>query len=94
MAQKSFTEQKKRQRLLIGIMVFSVSVTVLVLFFGFFGGISFNTDSDVDVDVPPPSRITIDFAIFDNPLVQALPDPEEPEPFPEEIGRENPFIPY
>ena len=40
----------------------------------------------------PPQEIQIDFGIFQHPIFQELEDPGPPIPFPETVGKENPFL--
>lgn len=69
-----------------------VLVLVLIAWFG--------RDSIIKPSVPfssPPAKqkvVEINFEVLKNPSLQELRPFEEIPPFGEEIGRENPFLPY
>ena len=88
----NFLQQKKKQKIVLVGFVLVVLVTSVVLWRGFFttaqvpqilqssGGQSFK-------------RADIDFTLFTNPIFEKIPAPLPPAPFPENIGRANPFLP-
>jgi hypothetical protein len=82
----------KRQRTLIIVFFLVLAITFLNLYFGYF--------KKEKIPPPPPQisfpekKIQIDFSVFENPIFKELQPIEKIEPpSPEEIGRENPFLP-
>ena len=74
-------------------------ITIFNLYFGYF-------KREKPLEIPPPEvsfleevslpekKIQIDFSIFENPILKELQLFEKIEsPNPEEVGRENPFLP-
>jgi len=90
---ESIYQRTKRQRNLI-IVFFVVSIiTFSILYFGYF-------KKEKPVQFPPsqvsfPERkIEIDFSVFENPILKELQLIEKIKPpSPEDIGRENLFLP-
>ena len=88
----TFTQQKKRQSILMIVLGGAAIVTAIVLWQGFFaqniGG------AEQKIIIPPPSKVTIDFFVFEHPIFET-PKVQPKEPIlPEEVGRENPFLPF
>ena len=89
---ESVYQRIKRQRNLIIVFFVVLAITFLNLYFGYFK----------KEKLPPPSpqisfpekKIQIDFSVFENPILKELQPIEKiGPPSPEEIGRENPFLP-
>jgi len=87
----TFFEKEKRQRNLILVFIVIVLITALTLWIGYF-----KPEKTPTLQVPPPiEKLEIDFEILKNPFLEELQIFEELPILPEEeIGRENPFIPY
>ncbi len=90
----TFVEQRKKQKYL-----FSILAGLLLLIFFVFCREFFAKPKPIDLlteEVPEQEKIKINFEIFQSPWLQEL------EPFEEsvsvqqgeEVGRENPFLPY
>jgi hypothetical protein len=82
----------RRQKNLIIVFFLVLAITFLNLYFGYF--------KKEKMSPPPPQisfpekKIQIDFSAFENPILKELQPIEKIEPpGPEEIGRENPFLP-
>jgi hypothetical protein len=83
-------EEVKRQKNLIVFPLIFFLITILILYFGYFKK---KVSPLIEVFVPQ-KKIEIDFSIFENPILKELQPPEKIAPAgPEEIGRENPFLP-
>lgn len=83
-------EKKERQRILALVFVILLFLTFLVIFFGIPGG------KKVRAPIVSPlkvKKVEINFGILENPLLKELQIFEEIS-FPEEKGRDNPFLPY
>lgn len=84
----TFIEPKKRQKYLIFILIV-VILGIVFLVWNYFL---------VKPSLPPqpvqPPEIKINFEILKNPVLDELQLFEGISPFEEEIGRDNPFIPY
>jgi hypothetical protein len=82
----------RKQRNLIIVFFLVLAITFFNLYFGYF--------KKEKIPPPPPQisfpekKIQIDFSVFENPILKELQPIEKIEPpSPEEIGRENPFLP-
>lgn len=92
----TFVQQKKTQKYLVLIFGALILIIAFVFFSGYFqeGEEIFISKPVVSKHLPP---IKIDFQVLENPIFQKLfePFPDLPSALPsEEIGRENPFLPY
>jgi len=83
----------KRQRNLIIVFFLVLLITFSILYFGYFR-------KEKTLQPPFPEvivqekKVEIDFSVFENPILKELQIFEKLEPpNPEEIGRENPFLP-
>jgi len=88
----NFTDEKqKRLKYLLVILIVLIVAALFVFSRNFFVKES-PISSDIGFTL---ERISINFDVLKNPLLQEL-QPFEEIPYPEEmeIGRENPFIPY
>lgn len=87
----TFLEKRKRLRYLFPILAIIVLITAIVIWRGFFV-----KEKPVlpPIEKAPAKKIEINFETLKNPLLQELQTFEEIPPFEEEVGRENPFIPY
>ena len=92
----TFAEKAKRQKNLIFVFVGVVLITFLTLYFGYFKKEKVRPIETSPVILPVErKKIEIDFEIFKNPILKEFQLFEKIEPIkPEEIGRENPFLPY
>jgi len=83
-----FIPERKRQAYLL-IAFLAIGALGGVLWFGFVGK---GSPGITEFFVPPPSQeLQIDFEIFQHPIFQELQEPGPPIPFPETVGKENPF---
>ncbi len=92
----TFVQQKKTQKYLI--LIFGA--LILIIAFIFFSDY-FQEEEGIFISKPIVSkylpRIKIDFQVLESPIFQKLskPFPDLPSVLlPEEVGRENPFLPY
>lgn len=85
----SFINQKKKQKYLILVFVGVILVTVFVWWKGFL-----TPEKAIEPTVAePPREIKVNFEVLENPILKELLPFEEIE-MPEQLGRENPFLPY
>lgn len=88
-----FRESEKRQKILIYVFAVVVLVTLLVLWLGYF-----KPEKPLEEAFLPPviKKIEINWDVLKNPFLENLQTFEGLPPLPpeEEIGRENPFLPY
>lgn len=89
----TFTQERKKQRYLILALIFVLALIVFVWRGLLQKDESPGSESGEQVVIPIPS-IGIDLKFFQDPIWKELEDPPEPVPFPERLGRENPFVPY
>lgn len=93
-----FAQQKKRQNILIIILITSLIVTGFVLYFGFFKERKTPTELYYEENTQAAQEeIKIDFSVLENPLLKDLQPFSEIQPYNTStgaIGRENPFLPY
>jgi hypothetical protein len=89
---ESVYQRVKRQRNLMIVFFIVLIVTFSILYFGYFKK---EKGPQVSPEIPiPEKKIQIDFSVFENPILKELQPIEKIEsPNPEEIGRENPFLP-
>ncbi|KPJ56303.1 hypothetical protein AMJ49_05250 [Parcubacteria bacterium DG_74_2] len=91
----TFVEKQKKQKYL-----FFILLGLLLLTF-FFLQREFLTKPEpmrplIEAEIPEAKKIKINFAVLESPRIQGLEAFEEPvslEPG-EQVGRENPFLPY
>jgi hypothetical protein len=84
-------QKTKRQQILLILFFVIVLITILIWYFGkrpqFF--------LPVQPVETPPKKVEINFQVLENPLLKELEFYEKIEQIkPEELGRENPFLPY
>lgn len=88
----TFTQQKKRDQILI-LMFFGVLlVTSVVLWQGFS-----KKGAAVPYSEPPaiaPKKVEVRFDVLKGQELQGLQIKPAPSPLPEHMGRENPFVPF
>jgi len=83
------TEQRKKQQLLIGILVAVIIITAGIVVIGFSGGISPSV-SPTDTGVPSVPKVTIPKDLFlQEDFLELV--PYTPLELPEDIGKSNPF---
>ncbi len=92
----TFIQQKKTQRYLILIFGALILIIAFVFFFDYFQEREeiFIGKPDVSKHLP---QIKIDFQVLESSVFQKLSEPFPDLPSvlsPEEVGRENPFLPY
>ena len=89
----NFLQQKKKQKIVLAGLVIVILITSVVLWRGFF-----TTESSIEIrqssGLQSLKRANIDFSLFDNPIFERIQAPPPPAPLPENIGRENPFLPF
>ena len=85
----TFIEPQKRQKYLIFILIVVIFGIVFLIWNYFLA----KPQPPSFKHLPPP-EIKINFEILKSPILDELQLFEEISPFEEEIGRENPFIPY
>jgi len=88
-----YTEQRKKQKKLIFILVFLVLATFFVVWQGFFKGPS-SKNKGTEASAFMFKKIEIDFKVLENPILKKLEDFTKILPFEQPKGRENPFLPY
>lgn len=98
-----FTQQNKKQKMLLWVLVASLIVTGFVLYFGFFS--EQKTPSEIYIEENTQAaqeEIKIDFTVLQNPLLKDLQSFSEIQPLQSGTstsaagnkGRENPFLPF
>jgi len=85
-----FTKQKRSQKILIIASVLAIIVSIIIFWQGFLKKESPYVPEEVFF--LPPKEISINFEALER--VKEFQLFIEIEPFKEEIGRENPFLPY
>lgn len=85
----SFLQGIKIQKYLILVLLGSLLIIALVFWFGFL-----KKPEVIPEVITPPQKIEINFEILKSPIFKELQPFKKILPFEEEIGRENPFIPY
>jgi len=87
----TFSEKRKKLRYLVPVLVIVILITAIVLWQGFFAEEKLFLPPIEEV---PVKKIVINYEILKHPFLEEL-QPLEPLPlFEEEVGRENPFLPY
>ena len=85
-----FAQQKRiRQYMILGIGILTL-VAAVVIWQEFLRG---GTGTTSQISFPPARTVKINIEILDSPLFEEIQDPSPPLSIPENIGRENPFIP-
>lgn len=85
-----FLPQNRRQMYLLLALGATLLGGAIVVWYGFFRVPSLEV---APVQLPPPQVVEIDFGVFETPVFQTLGSPLPPIPFPDEVGKRNPFIP-
>ncbi len=89
----TFLEKRKRLRYLVPILAIVILITIFVVWYGFF--LEEEEPLPEPIFQPPVGQeIEIDFQILRSPIFEQLILFELTPVFEQEIGRENPFIPY
>lgn len=99
MPEANFIEHQKKQRKLMAILGAMVLATIAILYFGLKPPSISSAGDSYDIKKP---EINFNLDILDNPVLNALQpfteiqpiDPLNATSVPEEIGRDNPFIPF
>ena len=86
-----YIQQKKRQKYLVIVFLIVIVVTLFVVWQGFF-----REESDLSsIAIPPPRPAQIPFELLEGEALKSLLLFEEIPSLPkEELGRENPFVPF
>ena len=84
--------QKQKQILLLVIFLIVIFATAIVVWFGVYKKElpGFAAES---LDVVPPRPVNISFSVFGTQFFKDLVYFEEIQPYDEEVGRDNPFVP-
>lgn len=86
-----FVKERKKQKKLIIIFIGIILITLFILWQFYFKA----EEPPFRVELMPIKKeIRIDLSILETPFLNQLQSFEEIKPFEDEIGRENPFIPY
>ncbi len=86
-----YIKQRKIQKILIPVFIIALLVITFIVWQGFFKEKKETLPGGFTL---PRREIKIDFDFLKSPFLEKLQPFSEIEPFEEEIGRENPFIPY
>lgn len=86
----TFIQKKEIQRYLILVFIVILLIITTIIWQGFF-----KKEKPPSPEIfKPAKKIEINFEVLKNPILEELQLFEVVAPFEEEIGRENPFIPY
>lgn len=85
----TFLQPGKRQRYLFPLLIVVIFGIAFVVWNYFLAKPEFPSFEPL-----PPPEIKINFELLKSPILDELQLFEEISPFEEEIGRENPFVPY
>ena len=85
----TFVEKKKRQRVLILVLLAILFVIAGVVWWGFFGVTAPTTESLLSA----PRRVQVDTSILFHSVLKELNEPKETIQTLPEVGRDNPFLP-
>ncbi len=88
-----YIEERKKQKKLIIISSVLILITFFILWQGFFKE-SLSVEREMGPSVFASRRIKIDFTVLDDPVLKNLIDFEKIPSLEQNIGRENPFLPY
>ena len=86
----TFLEKRKRLKSLIPVLVIVILITAVIVWRGFF----VKEEPFLPEVIKPAKKIEIDLQALKSPELEELQLFEKTSPFEEEIGRENPFVPY
>ena len=86
----TFFQRRNRQKYLILVLV----VVIILIFVVVWRGFLLKPELVLAPIILEPPKIEINFGVLENPILRELQPLEEIKPFEEEIGRENPFVPY
>lgn len=81
--------ERKKLRYLLFVLGIALVGTIFFVWWGFFA-----KPTPLPPPPPPPPEIKINFEVLESPILKEFQPFEEIPPFEEEIGRENPFLPY
>lgn len=87
----TFLEKRKKLQQLIMILAVVILITSFVLWQGF---VKKEPSIIEEPFIRQPKKVEINFKILKDPIFEELESFEEIPSFEEEIGREDPFIPY
>ena len=87
----TFLEKRKRLKSLIPVLVIVILITAVIIWRGFFVK---EKPFIPEEGLKPAKKIEIDFQALKSPELEELQPFEKIPSFEEEIGRENPFVPY
>ena len=87
----TFIEKRRRLRYLVPVLAIVILITAIVLWQNFFVEEKPLLLPSIEV---PTKKIEINYEILKHPLLEELQSLEAIPLFEEEVGRENPFIPY
>lgn len=86
----TFLPKNRRQTYFLSALGVILVAGAVLVWFRFFNEPSLPT---IDTQSPPPKSVQIDFAVFESRVFQDLGALLPPIPFPDEIGKRDPFLP-
>lgn len=86
-----YIKQRKIQKILIPVFITVLLIIAFVVWQGFFRE---EKETFLEKLILPRKEVKIDFDFLKSPFLENLQPFSEIEPLEEEIGRENPFVPY
>lgn len=89
-----FFQQRKKQKYLIAALILIILVILVIIWKGFLLKPKPGYPPSVGPEVLKPPKIEINFEVLKSPILEGFQPFEEIIPFEEEVGRENPFVPY
>lgn len=90
----TFLEKRKRLQYLFPVLGIAILIMIIILWQGFFAKKAPEIIPSEFPAEPVIKKPKIDFEILKSPQLEELQLFEKIPPYEEEIGRENPFIPY
>jgi hypothetical protein len=86
----TFVKKDKKQKYFIFIFVLLVLAFIFILLLNLLK----KPGEEAETEIWQPKRVNIDFNFLESPALENLQFIEEIPLFEEEVGRENPFLPY
>lgn len=86
----TFLQQRKKQKRLIFVLLAVIILIFIVVWRGFL----VKPEPVLVPIISEPPKIEINFGVLESPILKELQVFEEIKSFEEQVGRENPFVPY